>query len=218
MAKQLLIISCIFLFTCSMRTNTKESFEGVLTYKITFTPKSTNEKYNEYQRKKYGDTLNLYISENGAFRREYPTSGEMGFDYYIYSAQENKAYLKWRNQDTLTPFDCSKNTLKLKSETEKPVQTIHGAACKGYCITLVDSNGRPPQVATLTYYYPSNKEYIDPSIYKNHNEFFYNKIMNKIQAPYYKYILDMGRYEIEFELVKIEKKKLDEGMFKISIK
>ncbi len=215
MVKQLLIICFIFLLTCSMRTNTQESFEGVLTYKITFTPKNPNEKYNEYQRKKYGDTLNLYISKNGDYRREYPTSGEMGFDYYIYLTQANKAYLKWRNQDTLTPFDCSKNSLQLKSETEKPVQTIHGVACKGYCISLVDSSGRPPQVAILTYYYPTNKEYLDPSLYKNHNEFFYNKIMSKIQAPYYKHILDMGRYEIAFELVKTEKKKLPEELFRV---
>ncbi|MDZ4757029.1 MAG: hypothetical protein SGJ10_02670 [Bacteroidota bacterium] len=217
MAKNLLIIAGIFLFTCSMRTNNKESFEGIITYKITYTPKNPDKRYNDYQQKKFGDTLVLYISKNGDFKKEYPTSGEMGYDYYTYLTRTNKAYLKWRNQDTLATYDCSLNSLKIKSEIEKPSETIHNIVCKGYCITLVDSsNSRRPMLAILTYYYPSNKEYIDPKLYTQHHDFFYNKTMNKIQAPYYKHTLDMGSYEVTFELVKIQAKELSPVVFKIN--
>jgi hypothetical protein len=43
----------------------------------------------------------------------------------------------------------------------------------------------------------------------NFKDAFYNLAMQKMKAPYYKFIMDMGNYEIIYEVEKVDKMSLD---------
>ncbi len=195
------------LFTSFMPPKEKESFEGVITYKITFVPKPGNEEYTKHQSQKFGKTLILSVYRNGNFKREYPFSGMLfGTDFSIYMQQLNRLYTKMRNNDTIKASDCSKNTLIQKEETEKEDEIINGVNCKSYFIAGGDARSKQP--TSLHYFYPVGKEFIDWKLYANFNDMFYNKVVFKMQAPYYKLIMESMKYSIVFELEKIEAKKL----------
>ncbi len=65
------------------------------------------------------------------------------------------------------------------------------------------------QQISLSYFYPENDLYINPEPYTNFKDGFYNIAMQRMKAPYYKFIMDMGKYEIIYEIEKVEKMKLD---------
>ncbi|MEO6305269.1 MAG: hypothetical protein ABIP51_19065, partial [Bacteroidia bacterium] len=107
---------------------------------------------------------------------------------------------------------CSKNTLIQKEETERPNETINGVNCKSYYISGGDSRSKQP--TNLQYFYPVDKEFIDWKLYSNFNDLFYNKVVFKMQAPFYKLIMELSKYTLTFELEKIELKKLTEDLIK----
>jgi hypothetical protein len=211
MLRQILSIS-IVLFLCACSPSEKrKSFEGIITYNISFAPKTGNEAYSAYQKQKFGDSLKLYISRSGSFKREYPSGGDRGYDFNIYGQAINKIYYKWRNIDTVYGYDVSKNSLKFNKDADLAAEVINGIKCNTYQISGIEPlNGQP---VTLTYYYPTDKEYIDPKLYSNFKDFFYNKIISKIKAPYYKLVMDMGSYVMTFTMTNIESKDLPEAIF-----
>ncbi|MEO8149638.1 MAG: hypothetical protein ABI723_18510 [Bacteroidia bacterium] len=214
MKKLLLILPTIILFLNSCAQSKKqETFEGTITYKIAVMTKTDNANYNDYQAQKYGDKAKVYISKDGSFKREYLTSGQKGFVFFTYNALTNKCFTKWRNIDTIYSSNCSENSLTLVEEKDLPGETILGQACNGYFISGVDPRGGQP--VSLTYFYPKNKEYINPTLYKNYKDFFYNKVIEKAKAPFYKLVMDMGKYIVTFEIVNIETGLITQEFIKI---
>ena len=210
--KAVFYIFILSLVSCSFSPD-NESFEGVISYKISFTPKSDNEVYNNYQKQKYGEKLNVYISRNGNFKREFLSSGERGFDFFIYDASLNKGYTKWRNIDTIYSSDAFKSGLIFINEKDLTSQEINGQTCRGYFISGIDSKGGQP--VSLTYYYPEGREFLDPKLYEKYNDFFYNRVIEKMQSPFYKLIMDLGTFTVTYEIESIKSQKLDSNLFSL---
>jgi len=192
MKKLILALFILCSLNACSQTNSKDSFEGVITYEIFFVPKSKDQEFNLYQKQKYGTEAKLYISKNGDFKREYTKSGDKGFDFNIYDKSENRLYAKWRNIDTVYSLSAENNSLEFIEDKELKGETIKGFKCNAYLITGRDPLGE--QTVSLKYFYPVDKEYIDPNLYSNYNDFFYNKVISKIQSPYYKIIMDMNDF------------------------
>lgn len=205
---RIVFIALLFLlFTSFMPPKEKESFEGVITYKISFVPKPGNEEYTKHQSQKFGKSLILSLYKNGNFKRDYPFSGMLfGTEFSIYTQSLNRLYTKMRTNDTIKASDCAKNTLIQKEETDREDEIINGVTCKSYFISGGDARSKQP--TSLHYFYPVNKEFIDWKLYTNFNDLFYNKVVFKMQAPFYKLVMDNTKYSIVFELEKIEPKKL----------
>ena len=206
----ILMITMLFLAACS-RMGKRESFEGIITYKVTFTPKSGSPEYLQYQKEKYGDEMKLFIARTGDFKREYIGSGPKGYDFFIYRQALNEAFTKWKNKDTVYISDCRKNSLKQLSEYDLNNVTIQGVKCKGYSIGGADSKGG--QFFTLTYICPENKEYINPGLYKGYGDFFYKKIIAKMKAPYYRMEMTTVQYSVTFDMEKIEERAISPDIF-----
>ncbi|MBC7425970.1 MAG: hypothetical protein H7321_05495 [Bacteroidia bacterium] len=208
----LTITSCIILSGCS--NDQKESFEGIITYKISVTGFSGDSAYDKDISKRFGKEMKFYITKNGNNKTVYKDAGKMGYEYSIYNQKENKAYVKLVSFDTLISTDCSKNTLKFYDENNVSNETINNVICKGFYMTGIDSLAK--RKVTLTYFYPEKNEFIDPLFYQKYKIYFYDKVIAKIKGPYYKMIMDTGEYQVTYELVNIEKKQLDKSIFDLS--
>jgi len=198
----LLLLVTAFFLRCS-QTKQQETFEGTITYKISVTANSENVNYNEYQIQKYGDKVILSIAKNGSFKRAFISSGQKGFDFFIYNSVTNKCYTKWRNIDTIYSSSCSENSLTLTSEKDLPSENINGQSCEGFFISGIDPRGGQP--VSMTYFYSKDKEYINPTLYKDYKDGFYDKAIGKMKAPFYKLIMDMEKYTVTYDIEKIEK-------------
>ncbi len=197
----LLIFLFPLLFNCTP-SKKQTSFEGTLTYKITVTPHTNDEDFNERQIQKYGKLSKVQITKNGSLRREFMVSGPKGFDYLLYNAATGKGYTKYRNMDTIIESNSNENSLHFVSEKDLPAKIIHGESCKGYSILC--NEPRSNQSILLTYYYPSNKEYLNPEFYKLYKDGFYDKAMQKMQAPFYQLMMEMPTHTVIFEIENIE--------------
>jgi len=196
------ILTIAIFLSCCGQTKKQDTFEGILIYKITVATKTDNANYNDYQKQKYGDKLKLSMVKDGSFKRGFLSSGQKGFVFFTYNSLTNKCFTKWRNIDTTYSSSCSENSLTFISEKDLPSENIYGQLCEGYFISGVDPIGGQP--VSLTYFYPKDKEYINPALYKDYKDGFYNKVIEKMKAPFYKLIMDMGKYSVTFEIEKIE--------------
>jgi hypothetical protein len=191
----------------------KENFEGIIYYTIKFTPKSPiNTNYTSYLTSRYGDVMKLFISSAGDFRRQFPNSESRGLNSILYDVETNRHFMQWNNNDTLYASSAAANTLTFINGQKLPDENIKGELCKCYTVSAVVTKGKQP--VSLTYFYPADKEYTDPELYKKYNDFLYNKVIEKMKAPYYKLIMDMGKYTITLAMVSIEAEKLDPDIFK----
>lgn len=205
--KLLLLIGIIFTLGSCAQSNKQKSFEGTITYKITVTTKSDNANYNEYQKQEYGDKVKITIAKNGSFKRDFLTSGTKGYALYDYNATTNTSFIKLRNIDTIYSENCTENSLEFVSEKDLPNETINGQLCEGYFISGIEPRGG--QHISMSHFYPKDKEYIDPLLYKDYKEFFFNKIIEKMKAPFYKLIMDMGRYTVTYDIESIQNHKVN---------
>lgn len=201
-----LALLSICFFGCS-NFGSKESFEGVLTYKVIVTPKIDDPRISEILNERNGNLVRIHLLADGSFRKEHVNSGATGFEYLYFDSKESKLYAKFRNKDTLLVSKTVENTLMFESQKDLPRQKVFGIDCPGYQINAIDPINA--QKLALTYYFPENKEYVDPKNYAYYKDFFYDLVVAKAKAPYYKSILDSNLFTITYEIVTIEAKKLD---------
>lgn len=200
------ILSAFSLVNCQQKKESK-SFEGVITYNITFVPKTDYKEYINYQKQKFGEKMNLYIYGDGSFIKEYLNTGSKGYQFALYNANDKEVCAKWKNIDEVHCISSLISSTSLVNEKELPSEQILNESCKGYNISMLEP--KSGQQISLSYFYPENDLYINPELYSNFKDGFYNIVMQKMKAPYYKFIMDMGKYEIIYDVEKVEKMRLD---------
>lgn len=203
------IVLAAFLFSLyfvTLKPGKKRSFEGEITYSITIISRAKNPEFDAYLHNKYGREMIFTIDSDGNFRRDYTTSGKNGYEFFMYDAKTNTYHSKWRNSKTIHQNSCAKNSLTFVEEKRLAKEKIFNDSCQGYFISgkLPESN----RIASLSYYYKRGKNYIDPKLYKDFNDFFFNKVIQKMRSPFYKLIMDLEVYQVIFEVTKIEKKRV----------
>lgn len=206
----------ISVYITTRPTKRKLSFEGIITYKISIISKAKNPEFDEYLNQKYGQKLIFSIDQDGSFRRDYISSGKKGYEFFIFDAGSNIYYSKWRNSKTIHKNSCFKNSLKFVEEKSLDKEIIFSHTCEGYYIS-----GKLPEstrIASLSYYFRKHhREYINPKLYVNFNDFFFNKVIAKMRSPFYKLIMDLEVYKVIFEIEKIERKPVDKAIFIIPV-
>ena len=210
----LVIVLTAFAFSVyyvTRKPEKRQSFEGIITYNITIISNAKNPEFDEYLKQKYGQKMIFTIDSDGNFRRDYISSGKKGYEFFMYDVASNTYHSKWRDSKMVHANSCDKNSLTFVEEKSLPREKIYGDSCQGYFISgnLPESN----RIASLSYYYKKQKHHINPKIYKNFNDFFFNKVIQKMQSPYYKLIMDLEVYKVIFEVEKIEKKKVNLSIF-----
>jgi len=211
------ILFQLFIFTLPFicfTQNIKKSFEGIITYKIEVAIIKDTE-YNEYYKQKYGDTLVTYISGNGDYKRVYKNSGEMGFDFVSYSKRNNELYAKWKNIDTVYHYSALNNSITNFSIKQSDTMNILGYQCQSIIVEGVDPIGNQ---RVKTKYYYAKEPYLDASLYKDYNDFYYNKIVAIMKSQYLKMVMDLEDIIVTFEVIEIIPKELKNNVFFISKK
>jgi hypothetical protein len=204
----LIVISFIFVFIFSISySQERETFEGTIKYHIAFEPNINDSAYSNYIQSKFGDLVETKISKNGSFLRSYKTTSSRGYDFVFYNSKTNILFTKYKNIDTLIQWDCSENGLNLISEQSLKDTTLFNTICAGYKITGIDPKGG--QYASLIYYYPKNKEYINPKLYSSYNDFFTNKTSQLMKSPFYLLIMDLEYFKLSMSIEKVTQEKID---------
>ena len=208
---KLLILTFLILASCS--SNGQNNFEGIIKFSTEITTTElAPDGFQKQLNDKYGDSLLMYYSRNGNFRRVHLNSAEFGADSQYYFAEKAKLYFTNKNNSQVDSLDTRENSLKLLSKGEIENQKIMDLDCECYefkAISIYDQN------VTLIYCYNSKSPKINPELYSDHNEFYLNEYYELAQRPYLKFSIETEEFKITYFATELTEKEIDKENFEL---
>ena len=186
----------------SFKAQEKQSFEGIIVYRIDVQSKTPNISTENLQ-KLYGKQISISIQGN-KYRMSY--SG-LDLKEVFYLGSTNKQYAVRNDIDTLFTTNCTEEKRQLVSS----VITAETAVVLGHkCRVLTNNLG-----ATQNKYWFDSSIYIDPSNFKNHQFGYFNVYYEKAKSPYLKYIYNGTNFSLTYTAISIQEKKLSGSVFQL---
>jgi hypothetical protein len=182
-----------------------QSFEGELTYEVTYISKSSNVASNQLNY--LMGTEQLYSIKKGNYKSVFN-----GFfmKMQIYRNDENRNYSLTAKSDTLYYEDYSKNKDKaLSYEIKKNQDTIMGIPCD---LIIVKSE----KSKTLFYF---NSDYkVNSELFKKHNYGNWYYIISKTEALPLKTVIETEQFIMTSIATEVTPMKLNDNVFEIQNK
>lgn len=208
------ILISIFLILASCSSNGKNNFEGIIKFSIKITTTElAPDGFQKQLNDKYGDSLLMYYSRNGNFRRVHLNSSEFGVDSQYYYADKDKLYFTNKDSSQIDSLDIKENSLKILLSKEKiDNQKILDLDCDCYEFKAISKYN---QNVTLNYCYNLKSPEINPELYSNHNDFYLNEFYKLAKRPYLKFSIKTEEFEITYLATELTKKKIDKEIFQL---
>lgn len=203
----------IFLIISGCSLNAQKSFEGFIKFKteITTTELAPN-GFKKMLNDNYGDSLMMYYSSDGKFRRVHLNSAENGRDSQFYFPDKDKIYLTYKNSSKIDSLDVKINSLKLLSRRKIKNQKIMNLDCECYEYKAVSMYN---QNVTLNYCYHPKSPKINPKLFSGHNDFFLNEYYKLAKRPYLKFSIETDEFKISYTATELVEKKIDDKIFEL---
>lgn len=191
----------------------QEYFEGGITFKtdITVSDKAEADLLQK-MKYKYGDSLKMYYSKAGDFKRKYINSGDSGNEYQTFLTKKKTLFVKTKNKNFVIPIDVSNNSLTFVKKTKLPQENILNLNCD-----CVQYEAKTPEDKTVfvVYCYTKLSETINYVAMENYSDFFLNDFFISTQRPYLKFSLIADDYTLTFIAMSMESTELDKNIWKI---
>ncbi len=193
----------LFIVVISVNSNSQKNFEGMITFKIDINvSKSSSKDMLAKLFFKYGDSMQMFYSKEGNFKRKFINSNMYGgLDYQTYNADEGKLFIKDKDVELVKTNDVYVNTLKLISFKQIENEFIVNLDCECYQYVGQAANKK---MVTLQFCYSSLMNKINVAAFEKYNDFFVNDYFKKAERPYLKYAMTLDDFSLKFTAVKIE--------------
>ncbi len=210
MKKLLLLIIIIFI---NFKSIGQSSFEGAIKFSTKITtselaPKGFHKKLTD----KYGDSLLMYYSKNGDFKRVYLNSAEFGNDSQIYVAKKGKLFITKKKNAQIDSLDTRENSIVLVSSGKVESESIMGLKSECYQYKAISTY---KQNVTLNYCFSSKSPKVNHQLYSKHNDFYLNDYYKISERPYLKFSIETDAFKITYTATELIEKKIEKEKFKI---
>lgn len=196
----------------AMKSST--SFEGEIKFTTTIT---TTQKSPKNQHKtlddKYGDSLIMFYSKTGDFKRQHLNSAENGNDSQYFKANKGLLIITNKAGGIKKELNVKTNSLQFLSKRKMDNEIIMGLDCACYEYKTIWKKKNVD--VTLNYCYSLDSPEIDPQLFSKHNEFFLNTFYQFAKRPYLKYSMETDQFKLSFSAVEISEKVINKKVFKI---
>ncbi len=184
-----------------------QSFEGSIKFS---THISALPSFEEELKAKYGDSLIMYYSSMGDFKRIHKNSAETGADSQLYLAKKGMIFFKSKDHER-DSVSVMANSLKLIKESKTKNETIMGLQCD---CQQYEATSIYQQHVTLTYCYSKNTPKIDPNLFFSHIDFFLIDFYKMSKRPYLKFSIQTEEFTITYLASELKSESLDRNLFK----
>lgn len=209
--KQLPTLIIFALIVCNV--NGQNDFEGIIKFSTEISVSElAPDGFAEQLKNKYGDSLLIYYSANGNFRRVHLNSGKDGADSQYYFSDQAKLYFTYKNSSVVDSLDARENSLKLINKRKINNQKIIDLDCE--CFEYDAISTYDFQVI-LIYCFHFESPKINPEFYKDHNDFFLNDYYLQAKRPYLKFSIKTDDFTITYRATELIEKKLDDKIFEV---
>ncbi|MEO8854525.1 MAG: hypothetical protein ABI359_12150 [Ginsengibacter sp.] len=203
MNKISIVIGGFLLMTLNSIGQSQKNFEGEIIYQFDFISKMP--KVDSKMIKNIVGSGSTLSFKQGNYRHDYD-GGIVEFD--IYNKEDNKAYFKKRNNDTIYWSDCSLPGNKIKNfKFASKKETILGIDCDQLIIEY--------EKKSEIHYYNSDSIITNPAWFKNFKTNGENLIDEKEKSIFLKSESDFDGFTMISIADKISRHKIDEKIFKI---
>ena len=209
-------ITKIVLFTLalffSIKSQGQKSFEGVIKFSTYIS--TTNLAPPDFKgqlQAKYGDSIVMYYSENGNFKRIYKNSSESGNGSQLYLAKKSMLYITDKSGQ-IDSINVGVNSLKLIKEKKVVNEIIIGLDCDCHqyeAISIYD------QHVILTYCFSKKTPMINPALYTEHIDFFLWDFYKMAKRPYLKFSIQTEEFEFSYVASELKIQSLDKKLFQL---
>ncbi|WP_298760561.1 hypothetical protein [uncultured Psychroserpens sp.] len=208
---KLLLLFFLTFISCS--SNGQDNFEGLIKFSTEITATDLAPKdFHKQLTDKYGDSLIMYYSKTGDFRRVHLNSAEFGSDSQFYISQKGKLYLTNKNSTQIDTLDAKVNSLNLVSKGKISNATIMDLECECYEFKAVSKYN---QNVTLNYCFSSKSPKINHELYSKHNDFYLNEYYQIAKRPYLKFSIETDEFKITYSATELIEKEIKKEIFKI---
>jgi len=202
--RNFVIYTSIFLSISISVHAQQKPFEGEITYVAEYVSKQKligSKSLKSY----FGDTIISYY-KNGSYYQRYLNSN--GPEYMFHQSGDQYLYIKNKLNKKLTKMDVSISDCAELLGTQKKDATTYilGYPCKSISIkTSCNQN---------TFYYAEDL-FSDPSKYSDHILNYINVYAKETSSEYLKLVSENDRYITTITAIKVERKAVDDGLFKL---
>lgn len=195
-----------------MNVKAQKNFEGLIKFSTQIS--TTNLAPLDFKKdleEKYGDSLVMYYSMGGNFKRIHKNSAKFGMDSQLYLAKKGVLYLTDKNHN-VDSLNVKINTLQLTSERKISSQTIMGLDCDCY---EYEATSMYQQHVVLTYCYSKKTPRIDDNLYAKHIDFFLSDFYKMSKRPYLKFSIQTEVFTITYIAHELIKQHLNQELFQL---
>ncbi|WP_339784689.1 hypothetical protein [uncultured Imperialibacter sp.] len=193
-------LSFIFLALLTCPLVKSQSFEGVITYQISYSsklPNVTSEQFSSMM----GTTQEYYIKH---WKYKSVSNGSLS-EWQLYVPSENRLYNKFNMSDTLLWNDGGVNADKVVSyEIKKSQAEVLGYNCDA--LILNTQSGK-------TIYYYNDKLKVDLNLYKNHRYGNWALIMEQTKSLALKMEIETPQFSMTSVAVQVKEMELPDSFF-----
>ncbi|WP_027880796.1 hypothetical protein [Mesoflavibacter zeaxanthinifaciens] len=208
---RLIILAFLILTSCS--SNGQNNFEGIIKFSTEITTTElAPDGFQKQLNDKYGDSLLMYYSRNGNFRRIHLNSAEFGADSQFYFRNKAKLYFTNKNSSQIDSLDTKVNSLKLLKKGKIENQKIMDLDCECYEFKAISKYN---QNVTLNYCYNSESPEINPELYSDHNDFYLNEYYEFAKRPYLKFSIKTEEFKITYLATELTEKEIGKEIFEL---
>ncbi len=206
------ILFTVFLLSAKFAFS-QNYFEGVITFKTEFTVSDSAEPnlLNKLHYK-YGDSLKMYYSKLGDFKRKYINSGDAGNEYQTFLSKKKTLYTKVKNKNYAVPVDVTINSLVILKKVKLPQEDILNISCD---CTQYNAKTSDNKDIALVYCYGKQSEMINFAAMEHYSDFFLNDFFITTQRPYLKFSMIAEDYTLTYTALNMESTDLDKIVFKV---
>lgn len=207
--KNYFIISLLIIF--SINTNA-QSFEGKITFKTEITTSNSSSKdAKQNLTRKYGDSLEIYYSKKGNFKRRYLNTGELGNDYHLFFPDNGKIIFAKNNSTKIDSGYVNTNSITLTEKVKLADEKIMNVDCECY---QYKGFYKSDKKANVSYCFSKDTPVIDFKLFEKHKDFFLDDFFKTSQRPYLKFTLETEIFTLTYIATELKKISLDEEMFR----
>jgi hypothetical protein len=194
--------------TISCFCNAQKSFEGKIKFstKITITSGSESD-YGDLPLD-YGDSLLMYYSSSGNFKRLHLNSDEFGKKSQFFVAKTGMIYFT-RNNNERDSLDVTSNSLNLIEVKKIASEKILNKNCECWLYKANNEDG----IYNISYCFSNDTPKINPILFSNHKDFFLSDFFELVKRPYLKFSLETKDFTLTYLADSLNEEAVDKIVF-----
>jgi hypothetical protein len=202
----------LILIIISIKSNAQKKFEGLIKFTTHIsTTELAPKDFDKDLEKKYGDSLIMYYSSYGDFKRVHKNSDEFGSDYQLFISNKGVLYItsKEKNVDSL---NVNLNSLELKNKKKINNEIIMGLDCECY---QYEATSMYQQNVVLNYCFSKKTPKLNEKLYYKHNDFFLYDFYKISKRPYLKFSISTDEFNITYVANELINQSLNKDIFQL---